>query len=49
VAFLLWAGDLLLPSGRLASTLHDVIICLLVLSVALTMFPRLKRGPQVRE
>jgi hypothetical protein len=49
VAFLLWGVDLLLASPRLASTLHDVVICLFVLSITMTMLPRLKRGPHARD
>jgi hypothetical protein len=49
VACVLWGGDLLLPSGRLASGIHDVVICLFVFSITMTMLPRLKRVRDQRE
>jgi hypothetical protein len=48
-AFLLWGVDLLLASPRLASNRHDVVICLFVLSITVTMLPRLKHGRDQRE
>jgi hypothetical protein len=45
VALLLWGVDVLLPAGQLTRDLFDVVICLFVFSITLTMLPRLKRVP----
>lgn len=42
-AFILWGVDQLLPSGRVASTLGDVVIALYVIDLAWVMIDRLKR------
>jgi len=48
-AFILWGIDQLLPTGRLAMTLGDVVIVLYVVDLGWMMIDRLKQKEGVKE